>query len=336
MGSHIVFSVFLVMFAGVLSGNFMSPLRAVRTWKWENSWLVFSFGSLLIIPVLLAVFTVPSLGGVYSSLGAMDILVPLLFGAGWGIAQVLFGVSVVNLGMALGFAIVIGLGATFGVLVPALVQHPEIFHTSRGALLLTGVAAMLAGVAVCGWAGRERERAEATAPTPRTANYGGALALAILCGVLAPMMNYAFAFGQNIAHSAERFGAHPVSASFAVWLIALAGGLVPNVAYSVYLLNRNRSWGNFKSLWPDAGLSSLMALMWMGAVTLYSAAAWYMGPLGTSAGWGLFQIFMILAANVSGLLLGEWKPAGKRPVRILYGGVGLLAVATALMSFANR
>jgi L-rhamnose-H+ transport protein len=335
MQQHQTIGILLVLLAGVMCGNCMTPLKSLRNWKWENAWLVFSFVSLMLIPDALAAITIPHLHDVYFQATPDLLLAPLLFGAGWGIAQVLFGLSVVNLGLALGFSIVVGLGALFGTLVPVLVQRREVLATSRGMLLLAGTAIMLLGIALCGYAGRERERAETANPAQRGSSYAAALALAILCGVLAPMLNFALAFGEGIAQQAVRQGANPANAPFAVWPLALAGGLVPNVAYSVYLLRRNQSWAAFGHVWPDAGHSALMGVLWMGGVAIYGVATRYLGTLGTSAGWGLFQIFMIAAANVSGLLLGEWAKATRRAVSVLLLGLLLLALATVLMSAAN-
>jgi len=69
---------------------------------------------------------------------------------------------------------------------------------------------------------------------------------------------------------------------------------------------------------------------------LYGIASRCLGALGTSAGWGLYQVLMIVSANVSGLVTGEWSGAGKRPIRILLAGLVLLAVATLSMSLANK
>lgn len=335
MQSHFVLGILLVLLAGAMCGNCMTPLRSIRRWKWENAWIVFSFVSLVLIPGVLAGFAIPHLGRVYSQVAWNDLLVPLLFGAGWGVAQVLFGISVVNLGMALGFSVIVGLGALFGTLVPVLVQRRALLATPKGALLLAGTAVMLLGVAVCGYAGRERERAAAGGNIGRSSGYGGALALAVLCGVLAPMVNFALAFGENVARCAVLLGGSQANAPFAVWPVALAGGWVPNTAYSIYLLTRNRSWTAFRRVWPEMGYSALMGLLWMGAVALYGLATRFLGPLGTSAGWGLYQIFMIAAANVSGLFMGEWSKAGGHAMRILMAGLILLAVATVLMSTAN-
>ena len=61
----------------------------------------------------------------------------------------------------------------------------------------------------------------------------------------------------------------------------------------------------------------------------------FLGVLGTSVGWALFQIFMIMTANLSGVLTGEWKGAPKSAVYRLSIGLALLAVATVLMALGN-
>lgn len=138
--------------------------------------------------------------------------------------------------------------------------------------------------------------------------------LAILCGVLAPMLNFAFAFGESIADAAKQQGATPGAAVYAVWPIALLGGLVVNVAYACWLLSRNKTWANFGGAWrSEAWAGCLMGVLWMAAMAVYGASSVYLGALGTSVGWALFQTFMIMTANLSGVLTGEWKQACRRP-----------------------
>jgi L-rhamnose-H+ transport protein len=74
----------------------------------------------------------------------------------------------------------------------------------------------------------------------------------------------------------------------------------------------------------------------MGAIAVYGNSAVFLGALGTSVGWGLFEIFMIITANVSGVITGEWKSASGRARRLLRFGLALLAVATILMALGNR
>src|ERR1700748_3562571 len=115
--------IFLALMGGILVGNCMLPLKRIRTWSWECSWFVFNFVSLLFMPCLLASLTVPNWPHLYSSLTWTEWIPSLAFGFGWGIAQVLFGISVVRLGMALAFTLVVGLGTGFGTLIPLFARH---------------------------------------------------------------------------------------------------------------------------------------------------------------------------------------------------------------------
>lgn len=78
-----------------------------------------------------------------------------------------------------------------------------------------------------------------------------------------------------------------------------------------------------------------MGLLWMGSMACYGVAAALLGTLGTSIGWALFQIFMIMTANASGMLTGEWRQAPRRARRLFWVGFCLLALATVVISTAN-
>jgi L-rhamnose-H+ transport protein len=131
-------------------------------------------------------------------------------------------------------------------------------------------------------------------------------------------------------------GNTPVRAAYAVWPIALLGGFVPNVAYSVFMLWRGKSWRIFQQdrmevIWPG-----LMAVLWMGAFALYGMSAVLLGALGVSVGWGLFQSFMIITATISGVLTAEWKGAPRSARILLTLGLICLLLATLLLSVAGR
>jgi L-rhamnose-H+ transport protein len=277
---------------------------------------------------------VGDLGRIYAGVLPAQLLLTLLLGAGWGVAQVLFGLSIARLGLALGYAIIIGLGSLGGTLVPLFFKNRAVLGTSSGALILSGLGVMVAGIAVSAYAGKQREQGQ---KTETGKGYYMALLLAILCGILAPMINYSFAFGQDIAVRAVQLGVSPVRAAYAVWPVTLTGGLLPNLAYGVYLLFHKKTWSVFRGPWlPDAGLATLMALFWMGSMAIYGVASVYIGRLGTSVGFGLFQIFMIVTANCGGLVTGEWTTAAPRARRTLYAGLALLILATVLLAAGNR
>jgi L-rhamnose-H+ transport protein len=335
MTATVLEGVGLTMVAGLMSGNCMLPSKFARTWKWENLWLVFSVLSLVILPWALALLLVDHLFAAYRGLPAAAFVTPLAFGAGWGIAQVLFGISVRRLGLGIAYAIIVGLGAVLGTLIPLKFGPPINISHATLTKILTGVIVMIAGIALTALGGKKRERSDRDEIRDER-GYVTAILLAILCGIMAPMLNFAFVFGQQLAQQAILFGNSPVRQAYAVWPIALLGGFVPNVAYSVFLLWRRGTWHIFQQdrrevIWP-----SLMAVLWMGAFALYGMSAVFLGQLGVSVGWGLFQSFMIITATVSGVLTAEWKSAPRSARILLALGLLCLLLATLLLSVAGH
>jgi len=324
--------ILLALAGGVLVGNCMLPLKKIRIWPWECTWLIFSFVSLIFVPCLIAAAAIPAWPGLYASLSFIELLPSLLLGFGWGIAQVLFGISVVRLGIALAFTIIVGLGTVFGTLVPLFVLHKAELASGNSELLIAGCGLMIFGVALSGFAGKLREQ-----PQRETGHgYISGLGIAILSGVLSSMLNLSLAFGSPISETAVRFGAPTSTAVFAVWPVTLVGGLIPNLGYTAYLLNKNRTWGKLVHTAQDAFLSLLMGLLWIGAVAIYGLSTRYLGRLGDSAGWAIYQITMVLTANTAGIVVGEWKSASRRSLIMLACGVVILILATITTAVSTR
>jgi L-rhamnose-H+ transport protein len=337
MAPDLIPGIALTMLAGLMSGNCMLPMKFTRSWKWENVWLIFSVVSLVILPWTLAIALVGHLFATYRALSIQQLGVPMLLGAGWGIAQILFGVSVKRLGLGVAYAIIVGLGAVLGTLGPLFVAQRSAAKEHAVGYIVVGVVVMAVGIFLTAWGGQIRERSvPGTTHTVLHQGYPAAITLAVLCGFMAPMLNYSFASGQDIAREAIRLGNPAVHAAYAVWPIGLAGGFVPNIAYSLYLLSKERTWSEFRAIRPDIFWSSLMGALWMGAFALYGVSAIYLGSLGTSVGWGLLQIFMIMTATLSGVWTGEWKHAPRLATSLLGLGLTGLTGATVLLALGSR
>ena len=70
----------LTVLSGICSGNSMLPMKFARRWQWENTWLVFSLFSLLILPWALAFLLAGNLRSLYCSLFPGQLLLPLILG----------------------------------------------------------------------------------------------------------------------------------------------------------------------------------------------------------------------------------------------------------------
>jgi L-rhamnose-H+ transport protein len=195
---------------------------------------------------------------------------------------------------------------------------------------------VLAGVALCGLAGRLREQASSHDSSPTSAATG--LFFCLISGVGSAFVNLGLNSGLWLSKAARGLGTSATWANNAVWLPLMLAGAVPNALYCVYLMRKNRTATKFAT----AGtahywlLGAIMAFFWFGSTVMYGIAAERLGSLGTILGWPIFMSLIVLVATSWGIATGEWKQAGPRPVRLLTGGIALLVVAIVLLSFSNQ
>ena len=328
------FGVLLLIFAALMNASFTLPMKFTRRWVWENTWLAWTLLALLVLPLVITWRTVPHLSEVYRSVPAGNLLTVIALGGGWGVAQVLFGLAVDAIGIALTFSVVLGTSAAVGTLVPLLRLHPDRINTAPGHELIAGVALVLAGVLVCAIAGTQRERS-IIVPSATRGTAGGSL-LAVLCGLGASFVNLGLAFGAPLIQSARSFGASPLPAANAVWMPLMLAGCVPNIMYCLWLLRKNRTFIRFAaggvSHWL---LASIMAVFWFASTVLYGFSTVKLGTWGPILGWPLFMSLIVITASVLGILTGEWKNSGKS-LRIQWAGVALLVLAVFVLSNSSR
>jgi L-rhamnose-H+ transport protein len=334
----------LVLLAGVMAGSTLLPIKFVRKYRFENYWLIYGLTATVAIPWALAFVVTPNLFGIYSRLPWKILLPPPAFAFSWGVASLLGGLCVSRIGLSLCYALVIGVGATAGAIVPLLYFSPQTLHTSAGHSILLGIAVMLAGLAIVTWAGQRKEAQSAKggagdAPgggvQPRHSYVAWALTAA-LAGLLSAGLNFSFAFGRDITAAAEATGVSPTNATYALWALAMLGGMIPNLVYPCVLCFRNRSWGTFlTSPGIDLALSILLGILFMGSTFLYGLGAIRLGSLGTSIGWGIMQIMQIMVGNIAGFMTNEWKLAGPEAVRWMIFGLAVLVAASVIMAYGN-
>ncbi len=322
----------LILLAGVLAGNCMLPMKFARRWKWENTWLVFSLISLVVLPWALALLLAGDVMAIYRGLTLGQWLLPCALGAGWGVAQVLFGLSIARLGLALGCAIIIGLGSLFGTLVPLFFQNRAVLGTARGALILSGLAVMVAGIIVSARAGRSREQGQGSSAGQ---GYALALAMAVVCGLLAPMVNYSFAFGQPIAERAVSLGVASTRAGYASGPSGCSAGCC-RTGLQHLPADAQPHVGSVPRAWAvDAAMAALMGVFWMARCrcTGWPRSIWAPGHFG---GMGVVPDLQHHGRQPFRVLTGEWKEAPAGAQRTLYAGLALLAVATVILAAGNR
>jgi hypothetical protein len=117
--------------------------------------------------------------------------------------------------------------------------------------------------------------------------------------------------------------------------------MLPGVIYSIYKLNKKRTWGAFSQsgvfLW-NFGSAALMAILWYGGILMYGMSGRQIGGgMGPSIAFALFASGTVLFANLFGWLAGEWKGAGRLTIRGFVIGMALVVAAILLIAFGvNR
>src|ERR1700751_17188 len=154
----------LVLLAGLLQGTFVLPMTLVRRWSWEHTWGAFSLLGMFVFNWIITFTLIPRIGMVYSLSPSRDLFILALFGAGWGVGAILFGLGMERLGMALGYPVIMGLIAVLGGLIPFVLFHPHDLLARRGFLYLLGPLLAITGIIICSSAAarRDRERASLT------------------------------------------------------------------------------------------------------------------------------------------------------------------------------
>jgi L-rhamnose-H+ transport protein len=322
----------LVLAAGLCQGSFMAPMKFTRGWKWENSWFVFAFTAYLICPWLFVAMTTSSVGRIYAEAGGERIALVMAMGLLWGLGALTFGVGVDALGLSIGFAIILGVAATSGTLVPLLLLNETLPRSGVLMLTLVSLAVMLTGVAVCSLAGRWRETVAGTA------SYSWGVLLCIVSGLLSSCGNIGLVLGKPIIDLAVARGVSPDFAPNVVWSLLTVSLFLCNAGFAGYKLLKEGSLSLFKvpGIGRNLALGISMGVLWMSGFVFYGAGTRQLGDMGPSFGWSVLMGSMVMAANILGILTGEWSDAPDGALRRLWLGVSLLCAAVLGLGVANR
>jgi len=239
--------VFFHWLGGLASASFYVPYRGVREWSWETYWLVGGFFSWIIAPWILGIVLTRDLFQVLSETPSSTIFWSIFFGLLWGVGGLTFGLTMRYLGLSLGMAVVLGLCAAFGTLIPPIfsgVFFSQVLGTLSGRIILGGVFVCLLGIAAAGVAGIYKERT-LTEGEKKAAikefNLKKGLGVAILSGVMSACFAYGLAAGSPIKSLTLKHGTPSLWQGLPVLVVVLIGGFTTNFLWCIALNIRNKT-----------------------------------------------------------------------------------------------
>ena len=330
--------ILLIALGSIGAASFYVPFKKVREWAWESYWLSQGVAAWLIAPWLFAIIFIPhgQLMPIIHESPSSAKLMAMFFGILWGFGGLTFGLSLRYLGVALGQSIALGLCAAFGTLIPVVVSGQDLFSSRQGLLTVAGVALTVAGISVIGYAGalksREMTEEEKKAAVREFALKKGIL-IAIFAGIMSACFNFGFEAGKPIENVALAHGTNALFQKNPTLIFILLGGFLTNFIYCGYLNIKNGTYNDYINVSGSTLLNNLLFTFLAGFLWFLQFHFFGMGssklPAGMAMfGWSILMALNIAISNIWGIILREWKGAGKTTIIVLLAGILILILST--------
>ncbi|MEA3426334.1 MAG: L-rhamnose/proton symporter RhaT [Bacteroidota bacterium] len=355
----IILGVIFHFIGGFASGSFYMPFKKVKGWNWESFWIVGGLFSWLIVPPLAAWLTIPGFADIIRQTPSNIIGTTFLMGLLWGIGGLMYGLGVRYLGMSLGNSVILGFCSAFGSLIPAVYYNyvptegketqtlSFMLHNTGGQWVLLGVLVCIAGIAICGRAGMMKEKnlsAEEQKASVSEFSLVKGLVIATISGILSAFFNFGIEAGKPMADVANAAwqAAHPGEGNFlfqnnVIFVVVLWGGLTTNFIWSMILNARNKSFGDYTNkgtpLFKNYFFSALAGTTWFLQFFFYGMGESKMGNGASS--WILHMSFIILVANMWGIVLKEWKGVSKQTKTTITIGILTIMASVLIVGYGN-
>jgi len=335
---------------GLAAASFYLPYKAVKKWSWETYWLVGGFFSWILGPIVFAAILVPNLAGIFRESPASSLFWAYAFGVLWGIGGLTFGLSVRYLGIALGYAVALGMCAIFGTLIPPAFhgQISTMAANRGGQVTLLGIAVCVIGIVFSGLAGMSKERELGSRQRTATVEEFGfvkGMLVALFAGMASAAMAFGLDAGSSIAKAAQQqllsSGRSDIWQGLPVLIIVLLGGFTTNFIWCAILNLKNGTASQYVSNGRDNApiaanyfFAALAGLTWYFQFFFYTMGTTKMGPYGFSS-WTLHMASIIIFSMLWGVALKEWRGTSKRTHCLIAAGLLLLIASTIIIGWGN-
>lgn len=353
-----ILGVFFHLIGGAASGSFYLPFKKVKGWSWESYWIIGGLFSWLIVPPLAAYLTIPAFHEIIANADSSILRITFIMGLLWGIGGLTYGLGVRYLGMSLGNSVVLGFCSAFGSLLPPVfydlypqdgkISFTDMLSSEGGRIVLLGVLVCLTGIFLCGRAGMMKENElsdEVKKESVQEFNLVKGLIVAIISGILSACFNFGIEAGKPMADAANSLwkSANPSETTEflyqnnVTYVVLLWGGLTTNLIWCLILNARNKTFGDYTNsktpLLKNYIFSAIAGTTWFLQFFFYGMGESKLGNGASS--WILHMAFIILIANMWGLLLKEWTAVSKKTFLTFVLGIITIIVSVLLVGYGN-
>jgi len=322
-----------------------TPQKGTRGWSWQTYWLMQAAICWLVLPVLVAGITIPHLAQVLREAPRSAMGSAFVLGALYGIGGTAFGIAIRYVGFSLTYAISVGISCVLGTLLPPLYEGKlgEALGGSGGNVIIAGMAAGAAGIALCGVAGRMKERDYAQQQQQEKNGYSFSIgiALCILSGILSALYGFSLAQGQPVADVAAKYGAGHLQGNV-IYIFSNTGAFLSTGLYCLYLHRRHKTLREYRAAGNAAGgrlkknylLAILTGVLWYTQFFFYGLGHNRMGAYKFTS-WAIHMIMLVLISALVGIAMREWKGTKRRTTGVLVLALAVLIAAVLVITYGN-
>lgn len=352
---------------GGASGSWYMPYNWVKKWRWEIYWITGGIFSWLIMPLLAVLLTIPGWQDILSATKGNVLLNTYTMGLLWGIGGLTYGLAIRYLGMSLGNSVLLGITSVVGSLglpilrnipgiaeiIPEGLSFTDLFSTTGGRIVLLGILILLVGIILSGRAGIKKDQDLGNNRDGVNSEFklSKGLMIAIVSGVLSAFFSFGIDAGKEMAVTARSLAveqSYPfiteVDGGFKylfenniIFFVILWGGLTTNLIWSIALIFKNKTGGDFTD--TTAPLSRNFLFCALAGTTWFLQFFFYgMGEtkIGNGASsWTLHMATIILTANLWGFYRKEWKGVSKKTYNMILLGIGAILLSVIVIGVAK-
>jgi L-rhamnose-H+ transport protein len=219
-----------------------------------------------------------------------------------------------------------------------------ILNKAGSAWVMSGVAIGALGIAICGLAGRSKEKdLERNMQVLSSFSFSKGLPLCLLAGVLSAVYGFALDQGQPIAEVAAKLGAGHFQGNV-IYIFANAGAFFSTAIYCVYLHIKQNTFKEYMTLLEKGTgfgltlnyiLAFMTGLLWYSQFFFYGIGHTRMGAYKFSS-WAVHMIMLVLFSSLVGLLFKEWKYVKRQTKWVLVMALMILVSAVLMLTYGNQ
>ncbi len=318
--------------AGIMLGLYALPEKYIKGYKYENTWFLFFFIALIILPLVAGFGLINNFTGVVASIPS-DVMLTMI-GASflWGVGVQFWSKAINYIGMSLGFSIFIGAVILIGSVLPFIVDGLPPVESL--VYIMIGLVVILVGIAANGRAGILKM---GNSQDSGSKNMMRGIMIALIGGLFATGFSLANAVGIAPITGAVLANGNPVwMSAIAIMCVIYVSGALYALPYFIVKLCRNNTWGNFKnSLGRNITMAFIMAFFNFAASAAFAYAAFSLGGAGNTIGYAIYNTASVLLAVVGGILTKEWVGAPKKSRTMLYVALSCMIVGVVLIAMGN-